>query len=204
MKKKLTPKQEFFCKEYLIDLNATQAAKRAGYSKKTAEVLGYQLLQIPLVLEEIERLKAKRAAKLEITAERVLGEIAKLAFANMQDYIQVDEKGYAWVDLSKLTRAQAAAIQEVTSDSYVDTDCDNVDEDGEPIKREVKKVKIKLSDKGQNLERLGKHLKLFTDVHEQTPTTLIHMSIDALKDKNANEIIAAILNPPKESKKEKS
>jgi phage terminase small subunit len=72
MAAKLTPKQERFVGEYLIDLNATQAAIRAGYSAKTAEQQGYQLLQIPSVSELIAKGAQKRAEKAEITAQDVL------------------------------------------------------------------------------------------------------------------------------------
>lgn len=71
-KGELTPKQEAFVREYLIDLNATQAAIRAGYSEKNAEKIGHQLLEKTRVRAEIDALKLKREAKTEITAEWVL------------------------------------------------------------------------------------------------------------------------------------
>lgn len=71
----LTPKQSLFVKEYLVDLNATQAAIRAGYSKKTAKSIGQENLTKPDVAAEIERAKQKRTNKVEITAEYVLRRI---------------------------------------------------------------------------------------------------------------------------------
>ena len=93
MKKKtdLTPKQEKFVQEYLIDLNATQAATRAGYSKNNAEVIGWQLLQKPLVSKAILEAQQKRGLKTNITQERILFELAIIAFSNMPDYMAVDE-----------------------------------------------------------------------------------------------------------------
>ncbi|BAQ85165.1 terminase small subunit [uncultured Mediterranean phage uvMED] len=67
-----------FCKEYLIDLNATQACIRAGYSQKTAEVQGPRLLGNVRVKSEIDRLKAIREKKVELTAEKVLEDIERV------------------------------------------------------------------------------------------------------------------------------
>lgn len=69
---KLTAKQEMFCKEYLIDLNATQAAIRAGYSKKTADRIGPENLSKLVIADRIQELKEVREEKVEITAESVL------------------------------------------------------------------------------------------------------------------------------------
>jgi phage terminase small subunit len=68
----ITARQERFCQEYLIDLHAGNAAKRAGYSARTCEVLGYQLLQKPLVKARIDALIDKRTSRVEITADYVL------------------------------------------------------------------------------------------------------------------------------------
>lgn len=72
VERKLTPRQERFVKEYLVDLNATQAAIRAGYSAKTANRIGPELLGKTCVAAAIARQKEKRAAKIELTAEKVL------------------------------------------------------------------------------------------------------------------------------------
>jgi phage terminase small subunit len=78
---KLTAKQEMFCKEYMIDLNATQAAIRAGYSPKTAVVIGCENLIKPNIAECIQELMAKRSEKTGITAEWVLKHIEELTEA---------------------------------------------------------------------------------------------------------------------------
>ena len=77
-KKQLTAKQNAFVAEYLIDLNATQAALRAGYSKKTAEVKGSQLLSLVKVSEVVEEALAKRQARTEITQDKVLDNIVRI------------------------------------------------------------------------------------------------------------------------------
>lgn len=93
-KGKLTAKQERFVSEYLIDLNATQAAIRACYSEKTAQVQGSRLLSNVMVAAEIAKRQAKVADKLELSAERVLRELEYLAFYDPADVAMcTDENG---------------------------------------------------------------------------------------------------------------
>jgi len=84
---KLTDKQERFVEEYLIDLNSTQAAIRAGYSVKSAGKIGPELLGKTRISEAITKKKAERSKRTGITADRVLEEYAKIAFANADDII---------------------------------------------------------------------------------------------------------------------
>ena len=77
---KLRPKREHFCREYVIDHNAKQAAIRSGYSVKTATAAGSALLTYPEVKARIAELEKPALAKLEITAERVLSQLAGIAF----------------------------------------------------------------------------------------------------------------------------
>lgn len=92
-KKPIAPRQELFCREYLVDLNAKQAAIRAGYSVKSAEVLGYQLLQKPLVRSAIAELQEKRAEKIDVTAEYVLKTIVETMERCKQAEPVVDKSG---------------------------------------------------------------------------------------------------------------
>jgi phage terminase small subunit len=151
----LTAKQRLFCLEYLKDLNGTQAAIRAGYSERAAAPQGVRLLRNAKVKEVIEKGMKARAKRVEITADAVLQELGKLAFANMADFIHVQDDGSAYVDLCDLTRDQLAALHEITVDEYTE----GRGEDARPVKR----VRVKLADKRGSLELLGKHLKLFTD-----------------------------------------
>lgn len=77
---KLTPNQQRFVDEYLVDLNATQAAIRAGYSAKTAHVQGTRLLGIARVSEAVAEAQKEREQRTRITADRVLQELARIAF----------------------------------------------------------------------------------------------------------------------------
>lgn len=81
----LTPKQRQFVQEYLIDLNATRAAARAGYSEKTAYSSGQRLLKNVEIQTEIQRATAERERRTEITQDRVLEELGKVAFHRASD-----------------------------------------------------------------------------------------------------------------------
>ena len=150
---KLNSKQEQFVREYLIDLNATQAAIRAGYSEKTARSQGQRLLTHVDIAEAIAKAQEERAKRTEITADRVLKELGKIGFSNMQDYIRTTSDGDPYIDLSALTHDQAAAISEVTTEDFTDGRGDDA--------RDVRRVKIKLSDKRAALVDIGKHLGMF-------------------------------------------
>ena len=78
---KLTEKQELFVQEYLIDLNATQAAIRAGYKEDNAYSMGAENLKKPQIAERIEEVMNERAARTDITQDRILNELAKIGFA---------------------------------------------------------------------------------------------------------------------------
>ncbi len=151
----LRPKQQRFIDEYLIDGNATRSAIAAGYSRKTAPFMGYENLNKPHIAEEIARRQAARAEKHDVTADRIVAELAKLGFSNMQDYMRVGPSGDPVLDYSKLNRDQAAALQEVTVEDFVDGRGDDA--------REVRRVKFKLADKRAALVDLGKHLGMFTE-----------------------------------------
>lgn len=158
MKKKKELREEIFAREYVKDLNGQQAAIRAGYSEKTARAQASRLLTKSNVQAIIADLTKKKADDLGLSAEKVLRELMLMGFSNMLDYISVQKDGFAYVDLSKLSREQAAAIQEITTDSYV---ADSEDDEGEEQGRVVTKVKFKLADKRGSLELLGKYLRLF-------------------------------------------
>jgi len=86
MPAKLTPKQKKFIDEYLIDLNATQAAIRAGYSQKTAFSIGVENLSKPLIQEELQKAMKRQQERTQITADMVLKELKKIALDDAADY----------------------------------------------------------------------------------------------------------------------
>ena len=148
-------RHEIFAREYVKDLNGTRAAIAAGYGEKGAHVRASQLLRNRKVQGLLAKLTKKHADKLDLSAEKVLSELSRMGFSNFLDYVNITEEGDAFVDLSGLTQEQAAAIQEVTVNEYVEGKGKHA--------RKVKRTKLKLVDKIRSLELLGKHLKLFTE-----------------------------------------
>ena len=104
-----------------------------------------------------EKATGRAIAKLEITKDSILAELAKIAFANMADYMTVDDQGDPTLDFGRLTRDQAAALTEVTVESF---------RDGRTDSRQVRRVKFKLGDKRAALVDLGKHFGMFIERHE--------------------------------------
>ena len=159
---------EIFCREYIKTLNGTNAAIAAGYKANSAHVSASRLLKNAKVKARIAELLKKHTDKLDSSAERVIEELHKLAYSNMLDYIRINREGQADIDLSTLTREQAAAIQEIKVDTSGGT--------GDGERRQVLRTTFKLTDKGANLERLGRYHKLFTDKVE-------HSGLEGLADK---------------------
>ena len=137
-----------FCRGYIKDLNGTRAAIAAGYAKKSAKAATSRLLTNVNVQALLAKLTKKHADKLDLSTEKVLSELSSMGFSNMLDYIKTTEEGGAYVDLSNLTQEQAAAIQEVTVDEYMEGK-------GEEA-RKVKRTRFKLADKIRSLELFGK------------------------------------------------
>ena len=146
----LKAKQKRFCEEYIVDLNATQAAIRAGYSEKTAYSIGHENLNKPDIEIYIQELMQKRSDRTEITADMVLKELAKIGFGNIQNLYDEDGK---MRQIHELEENVAATLQEVTEDS---------------IGEAVIKRKYKMADKKSSLELIGRHLKMFTDKIEHS------------------------------------
>ena len=149
-KQKLTPKQARFVEEYLVDLNATQAAIRAGYSEKTAAEQGYDNLRKPQLAEAIQAAQESRSKRTEITADRVLEELAKVGFANAGDYFDWGPEGIGVKDKAELSAEQQAAVAEVS----------------ETTTQTGGTVRLKLHDKIGALEKIGRHLGMFKDIVE--------------------------------------
>lgn len=158
---RMTAKQKRFCDEYLIDLNATQAAIRAGYKKETAYSQGQRLLKNVEVQKQIEENKKNLCKRVEVTQERVIEELSYIAFAKASDYARVIEKD--------------AMDDEGNPVKYRTVEPILTDELTEEQKRAIAVIKkgrdgfeIKPYDKTKALELLGKHLGMWTDKVEVT------------------------------------
>lgn len=143
----LTKKQKLFVEEYLIDLNATQAAIRAGYSTSSAGSIASEMLKKPEIRARIDKAIAERSKRTGVNQDRVIIELAKIAFVNPADLINAGDatiKGDA-------AREDTAAISSVKV-KRIPT------EEGTIEEREVR-----MADKLKALELLGKHIGMFTD-----------------------------------------
>jgi phage terminase small subunit len=150
----LPGRQKLFALEYLKDLNATQAAIRAGYSPRTAEAASSRLLRNVKVAAQIQKAMNARAKRIEVNQDTVLQGIARLAFWDLANMFDADGSLKDIRDMDVNTREAIAGFE-----------CVTVYEGNGDQKHAVSRLnKVKLVDKGENLERLGRHLKLFTDV----------------------------------------
>lgn len=169
MQGELNPKQQRFCLEYLVDFNATQAAIRAGYSKKTASEMSYDLLRKPQVQARIKELGTTIAEKVGVTVERVVAEYCKLAFVNINDFVRIQKAdGTAYYDLRNTTPDQMAAIQELIIDEYTEGAKGAKGNGKGATGRDIKRMRLKLCDKKGALDSLGKYLQMFLERHEVT------------------------------------
>ncbi len=155
--KPLTPKQAMFVREYLVDLNATQAAIRAGYSAKRADAIAHENLRKPVIAKAIAAAMKARADAVEISAEDVLRMLADEARADLADLY--DDSGnlrpirdwpLAW------RRGLVVGIESF----------EEFDGVGEDRKLVGMTRKVKLSDRIKHKELIGRHLGMFIDRSE--------------------------------------
>jgi phage terminase small subunit len=167
----LTVKQRRFCEEYLVDLNATQAAIRAGYSPKTANEQGARLLVNVSIQKRIQKLMDERAKRTNITQDMVIQELAKIAFSNIGDYLKIETckdgnfeyKRLVIFDTDSIPADKKSAIQEIKQNSNGG-------------------ISFKLHDKIKALELLGRHLGIFNDKIElSTANPFDELSVEELR-----------------------
>jgi phage terminase small subunit len=161
----LNPRQKRFVAEYLVDLNASQAAIRAGYSPRCAKVQASRLLRAGSVAEAVATAQAELAEKIGVTVERIVMELARIGFSDIRDVVQWrsvpavsdrlegdnDARAINVIEVKnadELTPAAAAAIAELSL---------------QPSGR----VRVRLHDKRAALVDLGKHLGMFAAHREQ-------------------------------------
>jgi phage terminase small subunit len=148
--KTLTPRQSRFVAEYLIDSNGSQAFVRAGYSKTHSRRSVWRLMRIPAVRAAIEAGQQELAASLKVSAERVVAEYIRVAFASVADYLDIAEDGTVRLDLANAPPEKLAAIADVR------------DEERDSPKRGRSRVlRLKLASKLHALDSLSRHLGLF-------------------------------------------
>ena len=155
-------KHECFCQEYLIDLNGTQAARRAKYSARTAGEQACRLLTDVRIQARIAELKAIRNERTRVTQDRVVKELAMLGFSDLQNYITIDSltgtiqaKGF-----EDMPAGESRALKSIKEDRAIKEDADGK---GVTV---YDKVSFTMHDKIRALEILAKHLGMLVERHE--------------------------------------
>jgi phage terminase small subunit len=157
----LKPREQAFVREYLKDSNGKQAAIRAGYpGGASAEVTSSRLLRNAKVLAALEDAQRRMATRLEVSAERVLKQYAKTAFANITDICEWGPAGVKWKPSAALDEADAAAVLEVCEVSPKEA---GKKTKGKRQAATKARLKIKLRDSTRALDSLSKHLGLFRE-----------------------------------------
>lgn len=163
----LTDKQRIFCDEYLIDFNATRAAIAAGYSKKTASVIGSETLAKPYVQDYLNKKREDISKRHNVTMDRIIQEYAHIAFQDTADLFE----GSRLKDISELPENVTRAIQEVSSMRVRGSDDTEV-------------VKIKHHDKKGALDSLTKILGGFEkDNDQKRPEAIVQINRNIVKAK---------------------
>lgn len=167
-----------FAQEYSIDLNATQAAIRVGYSEKTAYSTGQRLLKNVEVKSHIEELQMAKAKRAEVSADEVIRELSLIAFSKATDYARVVEK--------PLTDDEGSEVGTYSAIELVPTE--TLTEDQQRALATMKKgrdgLEVKPYDKVRALELLGKHLGLFTDKVDLTGDIGLELTVDYGEDES--------------------
>ena len=171
----LTAKQQAFVREYLLDLNATQAAIRAGYAAKWADRQAHLLIEKNrAIADAIQAALKKRNEKLEVTADRVVIELARIAFSDTTSAIRIEDGRVVVRDTNDLDENTRRAISEISETTTANGGT----------------VKVKFHDKTRALELLSRHLGLLND----------RLSIDAKAEVTCDADTAAMLKDPESRK----
>jgi len=152
----MTPKQERFVAEYIVDLNATQAAIRAGYSVKTARAIGFENLTKPHISDAVARAQSERLDEMNVEAGVVLRELSRLATSDLRQLFREDG---SLLPIDEMPDEVAAAISSI---EVVTTYPNGKDEPPEYVK------KVRLWDKNTALTNLAKHFGLLKDLVEHS------------------------------------
>lgn len=159
----LSNKQRRFVDEYLVDLNATQAAIRAGYAPKRADAIGYENLRKPDIAAHISERMKDREKRTEITQDMVVAELAKIGFADIRKALKWGPEIYV-IDKDTGEAVASNGVSLIPSEDIDDTTAAAISE----ISQTAQGIKLKLHDKRAALVDLGRHLGMFKDKVELT------------------------------------
>lgn len=189
-RKKLNDRQKKFCDEYLIDLNATQAAIRAGYTDKYANTNANKLLQNTTIAEYISKRQKDREKRTEITQDMVLREIANIAFADVTAYVKVVEKDMTVEVDGRLMPVLDVNGQPMKYKAVEPVLTDELTDEQRKALAVIQKGRdgfiIKTYDKLAALEKLGKHLGMWDKKDEDADNQQNDGFIEALQNEVAD------------------
>lgn len=168
--KPLSAQKMRFIDEFMVDMNQTGAAKRAGYNVKSAKRIGCMLMHEPMIREEVKRRQEKLAKKFNVTVERIVDEYKRIAFSDIRDFVTWGPDGAQLKPDIALTEDQARAVLEVKQSK-----------DG---------VTFKLHDKKGALDSLGKHFKMFLEQHEHSGS--LDMTMRQMTDEQLAQHLATL------------
>lgn len=160
----LNERQERFCQEYVIDLNGTQSAIRAGYSQKTAYSIAYNLLKKVEIQQRIKEIQSDLQKATGLTAIRILNEHKKLAFSSIAHLHDT------WIerkDFEKLTKAEKDSIKSISTKVLK---AQNIGTKDEPEIVDIEYVKIELWDKQKSLDSIANLLGLNAPIKNEVDT----------------------------------
>jgi phage terminase small subunit len=166
----LNDREVAFVREYLVDLNATKAAIRAGYSPRSARTTSSRLLAKANIQEAVQRATSERAKRVEVTADDVVRELALLAFSDLGRAFGANGRMLSLEEMPEAVRRTLASVE--------------VDEDDD----EGTVRKVRTWDKIRALELLGKHLRMFVDQTENHHR--VEVSIETAREQLRARLVA--------------
>jgi phage terminase small subunit len=189
MKKGLTPKQSAFCREYVVDYNGTQAAIRAGYSRRTANRIASQVLSKLDIQKEIARRESLIENKTLVSKEKIMRELSILGFSDMQDHLKIDAVGCIQaVGIDDLPVGASRAIKKVKERRVIKSVQGTKDKPSEDTILE-NTVEYELHDKINPLINMGKELGMFRDRKEiGLDDQMVELILSALPPEYASQV----------------
>lgn len=157
----LNPKHKVFADTYLITGNASESARKAGYSENSAGISGHKLLKRPDVQAYLAQQGAKASEQAEDLQSRVIQELERVAFANIADFITIGDDGKPEIDFSSASREQLAAIVQVKSKSSR-----RFDKDGNHVGTDNEHAFV-MADKMRGLDGLARHLGIYKETEQR-------------------------------------
>ncbi len=173
--KELSLKEKRFVEEYIIDFNGSRAARDSGYNIKRLAETAYNVLKRDHVIDAVQKEVAIRSERTKVTQDKVVKELAKIAFSNIKDYMSWDDGVVSLKDSKEIDRVDAAVIAEIKKQ----------------VSKHGENFTFKLYSKEKALELLGKHLGMFIDKTEDVTKghdEWVKLMLESEKEKGEDEL----------------